>query len=338
MKNKRFLTLVAITATLSCVLSACNFGGDKPEEQVIVEEEDTATPTPEAAEEPEPTEAPEVWEPTYTSQDGSISIDLPDEEWSNKTDANDIVSVESDKGRIVIIHGDQEDMETLVLPDSEDMANTLERAKELEDGEYELSDYSNEDQNGANVIYYTVKYNNTEKTDGVAREIIKYISNDTEYYELNASLNTDDEDTFAKALAAINSFKILSADSSLSGAAQGAAAAPDAAAGEDVLESGEEGDVVDAEPVEGTSAGTPGSYTDEDLADNNRTRTIYSNDGSGRPIVVVNNDDGTWSDENGNLYRFDSSDISIVYDQDDVDYYYGGEAGDVRFMPVNAEE
>ena len=49
MKNKRFLTLVAITATLSCVLSACNFGGDKPEEQVIVEEEDTATPTPEAA-------------------------------------------------------------------------------------------------------------------------------------------------------------------------------------------------------------------------------------------------------------------------------------------------
>ena len=329
MKNRRLLAMLAVAASLSCVLSACNFGGNKPEEQVIVDEEDP-TPTPEPEQEPTPTEEPVVWEPVYTSQDGSISIEMPDESWSNKTDANGIVSIESDSGKIVIIHGNETDMETLVLPDSEDMAMTLERAKELEDGEFEIQNYSNEEQGGANVIYYVVKYNNTEKSDGAVRNIIKYISNDTEYYEVNANINADDEALFQKVNNSVSSFKILSADSPLAAAASASAAVSDAAGTED---GSTEGEVVDA-----SSVGDAGGYSEDDLSDSNRTRTIYSNDGSGRPFVVWNNDDGTWSDEEGNVYRFDEGDISIVYDQNDIDYYYNGEAGDVRYMPITGEE
>lgn len=40
MKNKRLLAMLAMTLTLSGVMTACGFGGDKPEEVV------TATPTP----------------------------------------------------------------------------------------------------------------------------------------------------------------------------------------------------------------------------------------------------------------------------------------------------
>jgi len=332
MKNRRLLAIPAMA--LAFVLSACTFGGKEPVEQVIVEEE--ATPTPEPVETPEPTEKPEpeVWEPTYTSADGSISIDYPDESWSNKTDANGLVSIESESGRIVIIHGDAEDKETLVLPDSEDMAMTLERALPLEDSEFEISEYLNSDESGANVIYYVVKYNDTEKTEGVAQRVHKYISNDTEYYEITGETKAADDAALTAIRTSIDSFKILN-DSALKGAATGASAAPAAEGTEAAVSEGAE--AVDAEPAEeGTSSGS--IHSDEELADNSRTRTIYTNDGAGTPIVVSNNGDGTWSDRNGNSYRFDSSDESIVYDSNDVDYYYGGEAGDVAYMPITYDE
>ena len=265
MKNRRLLAISATAAALSFVLSACGFGGEEPVEQVIVEEE--VTPTPEPVETPEPTEAPEpeVWEPTYTAADGSISIDFPDESWSNKTDANGIVSIESEDGRIVIIHGDAEDKETLVLPDSEDMAMTLERAKELEDTEFEISEYSNSDESGANVIYYVVKYNNTEKTDGVAQEILKYISNDTEYYEITAETKTADDAALSKIRASVDSFRILN-DSALKNAATGASAPAAEGAGTAEGEGTEGGEAVDAEPAEeGTSSTGSSGYTDEEL-------------------------------------------------------------------------
>lgn len=331
MKRKRLLAILAVATAFSYVLSACSVGGDKPnKEQVIVEETvEESTPTPE----PSPTEEPQVWEPVYTSQDGSMSIEMPDQTWSNKTDANGIVSIESDSGKIVIIHGKDEDMDTLVLPDSEDMAITLEKAKELEDGEFEVMNYSNRDQNGANVIYYTVSYSNTEKSDGVYREIVKYISNADEYYEITGDLTTDDEEMAGKVITAVNSFKILGA-SSLAGTGETAQDdGREALSPEDGTEDGtSEGELVDAEPADDSSGsdGYTDGYSDDDLADTNRTRTIYLDSDVG--IVITNNDDGTWSDENGNVYTFDSSDDSIVRNQDDVDYFYNGEPGNVRYM------
>ena len=336
MKNKRLLAILAITTAASFLLSACDITGDKPEEQVIVEED--AEPTPEPTKEPEPTEEPEpVWEPVYTSEDGSISINLPNETWSNKTDANGIVSFESEQGRIVIVHGEGDDLETLVLPDSEDMAATLIRAKEIEDEEFEIAGYANDDLSGVGVIYYTVTYNNTEKTEGVAQEIIEYISSENEYYEITAEVNAGSEAAATDVINAVDSFKINTDSPLASGAAlmHAAAAAGTAEAG---TEGTEEGELVEAEPADGEAApANTGSYSDDDLADSNRTRTIYNNE-DGSPIVISNNGDGTWSDSFGRTFRFDSSDESIVYDNDDVDYYYHGEAGDVAYMPVVYEE
>ena len=334
MKNKRLLAILAITTAASFLLSACDITGDKPEEQVIVA--DDAEPTPEPTKEPEPTEEPEpVWEPVYTSEDGSISINLPNETWSNKTDENGIISFESEQGKIVIVHGEGDDLDTLVLPDSEDMAATLVRAKEIEDGEFEISGFANDDLSGVGVIYYTVKYSNTEKTEGVAQEIIEYISSENEYYEITAEINAGSEAAANDVANAVDSFKINTDSPLSSGAAlMHNAEVPAAAEGEEAAD----GELVDAEPADGTEPVSTGSYSDDDLSDTSRTRTIYSNDGNGTPIVISNNGDGTWSDSFGRTFRFDSADESIVYDGDDVDYYYGGEAGDVAYMPIVYEE
>ena len=42
MKNKKILAILTIAACVSVIASGCGFGGDEPEEQVVVD----ATPTP----------------------------------------------------------------------------------------------------------------------------------------------------------------------------------------------------------------------------------------------------------------------------------------------------
>ena len=93
MKNKKILAILTISAIVSAAATGCSFGGDEPEEQVVVTEtpapEATATPT------PEPTIAPDVQDSTYTSSNGAVSIKLPDATWSNKADEADMLSFES---------------------------------------------------------------------------------------------------------------------------------------------------------------------------------------------------------------------------------------------------
>ena len=49
MKNKKILAILTISAIISAAATGCSFGGDEPEEQVVVTEtpapEATATPT-----------------------------------------------------------------------------------------------------------------------------------------------------------------------------------------------------------------------------------------------------------------------------------------------------
>ena len=105
MKNKKILAILTISAIVSAAATGCSFGGDEPEEQVVVTEtpapEATATPT------PEPTIAPDVQDSTYTSSNGAVSIKLPDATWSNKADEADMLSFESpEQGNILIpTHG-----------------------------------------------------------------------------------------------------------------------------------------------------------------------------------------------------------------------------------------
>ena len=337
MKNKKVLAMLVMTVALSGVLTACGFGGDKPEDQVVVE----ATPTPEPTEAPKPTATPapaDGQNTTYTSKDKSVAIKLPGATWANKSDEEDLISFESpDQGKIVITHGKgEEDMSSAVIPSTEDMANSLEKAAGLEPRtDYEIRTYSASDVNGVNVYSYNVKYNNTDKTDGIAWAVKRVYANDGEFYSIEASIKKDDEKLLKKAEDSVASFQILG-DSSLKSAAPQQAegntdgnTSAEGQTGEGTSDSTSSGEGTS----EGSSSGTTnsGGFTDAQLSDTSQTRTIYRNS-DGQPLVIYPDANGNWVDKDGNSYRFANDED--VYDQNDVDYYYHGEAADVYYMPV----
>ena len=174
MKNKKILAILTISAIVSAAATGCSFGGDEPEEQVVVTEtpapEATATPT------PEPTIAPDVQDSTYTSSNGAVSIKLPDATWSNKADEADMLSFESpEQGKILILHGQgEEDMSSAMLPDTQDLAVALEQASDLAEGtDFEIQDYTASDVEGVGVYSYTVKYTDASKSGGYVYAIHK---------------------------------------------------------------------------------------------------------------------------------------------------------------------
>lgn len=337
MKNKKVLAMLVMTVALSGVLTACGFGRDKPEDQVVVE----ATPTPEPTEAPKPTATPapaDGQNTTYTSKNKSVAIKLPDATWANKSDEEDLISFESpDQGKIVITHGKgEEDMSSAVIPSTEDMANSLEKAAGLEPRtDYEIRTYSASDVNGVNVYSYNVKYNNTDKTDGIAWAVKRVYANDGEFYSIEASIKKDDEKLLKKAEDSVASFQILG-DSSLKSAAPQQAegntdgnTSAEGQTGEGAADSTSSGEGTS----EGSSSGTTnsGGFTDAQLSDTSQTRTIYRNS-DGQALVIYPDANGNWVDKDGNSYRFANDED--VYDQNDVDYYYHGEAADVYYMPV----
>ena len=261
MKNKKVLAMLVMTVALSGVLTACGFGGDEPEEQVVVE----ATPTPEPTEAPKPTATPapaDGQNTTYTSKDKSIAIKLPDATWANKSDEEDLVSFESpDQGKIVITHGKgEEDMSSAVIPSTEDMANSLEKAAGLSPAsEYEIQNYTASDVNGVNVYSYNVKYHKPEKTDGVIWAVKRVYANDGEFYNIEATIKKDDENLLKKLQDTVASFQILGDSSLKSAAPQQAEGNTDGNAsgeGQNADGTSSEGTGSDAGTSDGSSSGT----------------------------------------------------------------------------------
>ena len=220
MKNKKFIALLAMTVALSGVMTACSFGGGK-EDSVVVES--TPTPTPAKKAKVTPTVAADAQNTTYTSKDKSVAIKLPDATWANKSDETDMVSFESpDQGRILILHGSGADLESAVIPNSQDMAVSMTQAENMVNGtDFEIQDYKADQKDGINIYSYTVKYKDTTKSDGYVYAINKYFVNDSEYYSLVASVKK--EDALKKVQESVDSFAILG-DSTLKSAANGSAA------------------------------------------------------------------------------------------------------------------
>ena len=322
MKNKRLLVLLAMTVVFAGSMSACSFGGGG-EEEVVVTPTPEPEPEPTATPEPTPTIAPDVQDTTYTTADQSLSIELPDATWSNTTDEAGVTSFESpDQGLIRILYGQGDDMSTFVVPTTQDTASALEAGNGMTAGtDFEISDFQANDVSGVGVYTYTVKYLNTTLSEGYTYAYKKVIANDQEYYDITAFVTPDDANLLATEKAAVDSIQILS-DSTLKAAAGGAAAGTEGTAGG---------------TTDGTTDGqSSGAISDEALSDTNQTRTIYTNDGAGTPIVLRNDGNGNWTDDAGNSYNF--TDDTTAYDQNGVDYYYHGEAADVAYMPVNTEE
>ena len=362
MKNKKLLAMTAMVITASVLMSACSFGGndkkeDTPAVAVTPTAEATATPAPTI----EPTIAPNVQSTTYTSADKSIAINLPDATWSNKTDETDMVSFESPNvGNILILHGQGEDtMASTVIPSTQDMAGSLDQADgdKVNGTDFEIQDYTSNDVNGIGVYSYTTKMLNTDKSGGDLYVVHKVFANDTEYYNIEASVKS--EDALDSIKAAVASFQILG-DSSLKEAAPKQAAAPaadnssadNAADNSGAAASDNAGNTDASASTDGTTAdgssndasqaadnGTAstdtstnsGGFTDEQLSNTDETRTIYRNS-DGHPLVIQPDGNGNWVDFDGNTYSF--ADEQDAYDADGNSYYWHGEAADVYYMPV----
>lgn len=361
MKNKKLLAMTAMVITASVLMSACSFGGndkkeDTPAVAVTPTAELTATPAPTI----EPTIAPNVQSTTYTSADKSIAINLPDATWANKTDETDMVSFESPNvGNILILHGQGEDtMASTVIPSTQDMAVSLDQADgdKVNGTDFEIQDYTSNDVNGIGVYSYTTKMLNTDKSGGDLYVVHKVFANDTEYYNIEASVKS--EDALDSIKAAVASFQILG-DSSLKEAApkQAAPAADNSSADNAADNSGaaasdNAGNTDASASTDGTTAdgssndasqaadnGTAstdtstnsGGFTDEQLSNTDETRTIYRNS-DGHPLVIQPDGNGNWVDFDGNTYSF--ADEQDAYDADGNSYYWHGEAADVYYMPV----
>lgn len=363
MKNKKLLAMTAMVITASVLMSACSFGGnDKKEDTPAVAVTPTAEPTATPAPTIEPTIAPNVQSTTYTSADKSIAINLPDATWSNKTDETDMVSFESPNvGNILILHGQGEDtMASTVIPSTQDMAVSLDQADgdKVNGTDFEIQDYTSNDVNGIGVYSYTTKMLNTDKSGGDLYVVHKVFANDTEYYNIEASVKS--EDALDSIKAAVASFQILG-DSSLKEAAPKQAAAPaadnssaDNAAADNsgAAASDNAGNTDASASTDGTTAdgssndasqaadnGTAstdtstnsGGFTDEQLSNTDETRTIYRNS-DGHPLVIQPDGNGNWVDFDGNTYSF--ADEQDAYDAEGNSYYWHGEAADVYYMPV----
>ena len=361
MKNKKLLAVLALTVTASVFMAGCGFGGDEPEEQKVV----SVTPAPEVTKAPTatPTIAPNVQNTTYTSADKSVSIDLPDATWANKTDESDTISFESpENGNILILHGQgEETMAATVIPSTQDMAVSLEQADgdKVQGTDFEIQDYKSEDVNGIGVYSYVTKMINTEKSDGALYVIHKVFANAGEYYTIEASVKN--EAALASVKNAVDSFKILG-NSTLKEAAPGTAPAAGSTTGTDGAGTADAadnnagtnaaaGENSGADAAAGTDAGTTdttgtdtgadagassgttnsGGFTEEQLSTTDATRTIYRNS-DGHPIVIQPDGNGSWVDFDGNTYNFANDED--VYAEDGTDYYWHGEAADVYYMPV----
>ena len=362
MKNKKLLAMTAMVITASVLMSACSFGGnDKKEDTPAVAVTPTAEPTATPAPTIEPTIAPNVQSTTYTSADKSIAINLPDATWANKTDETDMVSFESPNvGNILILHGQGEDtMASTVIPSTQDMAVSLDQADgdKVNGTDFEIQDYTSNDVNGIGVYSYTTKMLNTDKSGGDLYVVHKVFANDTEYYNIEASVKS--EDALDSIKAAVASFQILG-DSSLKEAAPKQAAAPAAdnssadnaadnsgAAASDNAGNTDASASTDGTTVDGSSndasqaadngtastdtSTNSGGFTDEQLSNTDETRTIYRNS-DGHPLVIQPDGNGNWVDFDGNTYSF--ADEQDAYDADGNSYYWHGEAADVYYMPV----
>lgn len=357
MKNKKLLAVLAVTISASVFMAGCGFGKDEPEDQKVV----SVTPAPEATKAPTatPTIAPDVQNTTYTSADKSVSINLPDATWANKTDEADTISFESpDNGNILILHGQgEETMASTVIPSTQDMAVSLEQADgdKVQGTDFEIQDYKAEDVNGIGVYSYTTKMLNTEKSDGALYVVHKVFANASEFYSIEASVKK--EEALASVKSAVDSFKILG-ESSLKEAAPGTAASTadnNGAAGTDAgntdgaadqgsadagstdagsADAGTDNTDASADGSgDASSSGTTnsGGFTDEQLSNTDETRTIYRNS-DGHPTVIQPDGNGNWVDFDGNTYSFAND--QDVYAEDGTDYYWHGEAADVYYMPV----
>ncbi|MBR2258155.1 MAG: hypothetical protein IJ899_12665 [Blautia sp.] len=327
MKKRNIMMAVLILAGSTLLASGCGIGQKDPALSMVT----TDTPAPTATPEPTPTPVSNLKGKKYTAEDGSFTITVPNKSWKIKAEEENLVSLSSkDQGTILIEHGKGEDaLSAVLIPDTFDLAVTMEQAGNLSPGvDFEIPDYSIDIVGGTYVYDYTVHYMNAGKNEGVAYTVNHYLLSDNEYYSIIAKAKS--ESYLADVRESVETFHILT-NSPLAAAAPGKTKEEKASSGQaDSADTTADSSVVSQAPASSYEV-SDGYYTEEQLESTYQTRTIYRNS-DGTPIVIEPDGEGTWYDAFGNSYYFANEED--VYDQNDVDYYWHGEAGDVAFMPV----
>ena len=321
MSKKISISLILLMAVMVPGLTGCEPGGG------IIENTPVATPTPVpiptvVLETPTPTVSPNLNGTRYTASDRSFQVDLPGPAWVIRAEDPDRTSFEaSGQGTLEILHAKGTDaMSAVLIPDTPDLAISMEKASGLEEGtDFELVSYVVVEPGPMKVYDFVIHYLNTEKTGGVQYAYNRYFVTDDEYYGLVGRAMK--KKARKKLRQSIESFAVL--DGSVIAVT---------ANGQGLAELIEPTDA--AGSVQDTDMQSSEGYTEEELSDTSRTRTIYRNS-DGAPVVIRYDETNGWTDSNGNAYRFSGE--QDVYDANDVDYYWHWEAGDVAFMPVVRE-
>ena len=141
-------------------------------------------------------------------------MELPDESWSVIVDTNGVAVIESEEGRLLVIH---KDAASQMIPETAEAAKLMETAwisDEIEQGaEFEIVDYSYEAAEDISVIRYLVSYGDTENADGATQKMVKYVISGADCYQIIAKPLTNDEDVIAKINSSIDTFEITPDDS-----------------------------------------------------------------------------------------------------------------------------
>lgn len=220
---------------------------------------------------------------TYTSSDGSVSIILPDSNWTNTVDSNGkLVFVSEGKGEITIDYADsKEKVGNLAFGSTEN--KLLKRLAKLgmNTESIEISNYSFDKSTGIRRCSYTLKYTDTAVGNYYTCTAVSAMT--ARGYQVSGTVKEDDTALLASVQESVNSFLVLQNPLS-------ADAAP--------------------EESEGTGESDGGTSADEER---------YFFDEPGNTIYVKKNSEGTWVDENGMTYKFYENSVE---DSNGTKYYY----------------
>lgn len=199
----------------------------------------------------------------YTSEDKTMSIQLPDETWENKEDKEDSLSFESPgKGMITVTHSSGTDVSTVNLPETkEEVMNNIKDSGKNTD-KYEVVEFKKEMVGTADEYHTTVKC--SDMTEKYVYTIGYDIVSDTDIYSITGLVQTDDDVLLKQIQDAVDSFKVLKASSS--------------------------------------SKKNESDSEDVDSANKNSSDTMTIYDSNGNPIYLTKDENGVWKDSSGKTY------------------------------------
>ena len=221
---------------------------------------------------------------TYTSSDGSVSIILPDSNWTNTVD-NDgkLVFVSEGKGEITIDYADsKEEVSNLAFGSTEKkLVNRLAKLGMNTDS-LEISNYSFDKSTGVRRCSYTLKY--TDTAAGNYYTVTSVSALTARGYQVSGNVKEDDAALLASVQESVNSFLVLQ-------------------------------NPLSAEAESENSGGTGESDGAASVSGEER----YFFDEPGNAIYVKQNTAGAWVDENGMEYTFYENGVK---DSNGTWYYY----------------